>query len=256
MIGRANQSIRVSSRPVNEPKVGCADLHIHTTLSDGAATPAQVANVLARSDLAVAAVTDHDTVEGALRVRDALAGRGPEIVTGTEVTSADGHIQALFVDHDVPAGLSARETVEIIHERGGLAIAAHVYFPIVGVGRLAHQVPFDGVEVANGTPLGELANRLASRRFAGSARARLGGSDAHLLAAIGHVRTHFAGHTAADLRAAIERGDTWPAFDWGVHLRTGPRMVGWMAWCILQDIRRAVRPAHGSASPAAPPSTD
>src|SRR5258708_35793037 len=64
--GRANRSFRVSSRPVNELKVGWADLHIHTTLSDGAATPAQVAHVLARSDLAVAAVTDHDTVEGAL----------------------------------------------------------------------------------------------------------------------------------------------------------------------------------------------
>jgi hypothetical protein len=50
----------------------------------------------------------------------------------------------------------------------------------------------------------------------------VGGSDAHLLAAVGHVRTHFHGRTAADLRVAIERGETWPAFDWHTHLRIAP----------------------------------
>jgi hypothetical protein len=59
-----------------------------------------VANVLARSDLAVAAVTDHNRVEGALRVREALSGRGPEIIIGTEVTTADGHLLAIFIDQD------------------------------------------------------------------------------------------------------------------------------------------------------------
>jgi predicted metal-dependent phosphoesterase TrpH len=44
-----------------------ADLHIHTTRSDGTASPEQVARALADSDLAVAAVTDHDAVEGAMR---------------------------------------------------------------------------------------------------------------------------------------------------------------------------------------------
>jgi predicted metal-dependent phosphoesterase TrpH len=214
---------------VTNLSAGRADLHIHTTMSDGTATPGQVAEALAWSGLDVAAVTDHNTVEGALRVREALAGRGPEIVVGTEVTSADGHMLALFVDRDLPRGLSARETVEIIHDLGGLAIAAHPYFPIRSVGDLAARLPFDAVETANGTPLGELANHRAARRLEDVARAVVGGSDAHMAAAIGHVRTHFPGSTAADLRAAIEQGRTRPAFDWGTHLRLVPALVYTMA---------------------------
>jgi predicted metal-dependent phosphoesterase TrpH len=202
-----------------------ADLHIHTTCSDGTATPEQVAGILASGRLAVAAVTDHDTVEGALRVREALAGRGPEIIVGTEVTSADGHILALFVDRSFPAGRSARETVELIHERGGLAIAAHPYFPIESLGRLAASLPFDAIEVANGTVLGELANLRAGWSLARHARALVGGSDAHVAAAVGHVSTLFPGSTAADLRAAIVRGETKAAFAWGRHLRIAPRLA-------------------------------
>src|SRR5207253_10869369 len=194
---------------VNGHNVGQADLHIHTSLSDGASTPGQVADVLARSDLAVAAVTDHNTVEGALRVREALAGRGPEIVVGTEISSADGHVLAIFVDQDVPPGLSARETVEMVHDLGGLAIAPHPYFPVRSLGDLAVRLPFDAIEIANGTPLGELANLRAARRLGPLARAVVGGSDAHVATAVGHVRTHFVGRTAADLRVAIEQGATW-----------------------------------------------
>jgi predicted metal-dependent phosphoesterase TrpH len=218
-----------------------ADLHIHTTRSDGSASPQQVARALASSDLVVAAVTDHDTVEGAMEVREALAGRGPEIIIGTEVTSADGHLLALFVDRAIPKGRSARETVELIHERGGLAIAAHPYFPMHSLGDLAGRLPFDAVEVANGTALGELANRRARRTLGRSARAVVGGSDAHLLAAVGHVQTLFPGRTAADLRAAIERGETRPAFAWGRHLRIAPALVAAQARGLLHGLleRRA-----------------
>lgn len=208
---------------------GRADLHIHSTVSDGAATPAELAEVLLGSGLAVAAITDHDSVEGALMVREHLGGRGPEIVVGTEVTTADGHLLALFVEEEVPAGLDARRTVEIIHDLGGLAVAAHPYFPRKSLGDLAGGLPFDAVEVANGTPLGEVANSRAAALLGASARARVGGSDAHLARAVGHVRTHFPGRTATDLRVAIERGQTWTAFDWRAHLKVAFPMLCWMA---------------------------
>jgi predicted metal-dependent phosphoesterase TrpH len=230
-------------------RAGRADLHIHTTLSDGAATPEQVAAVLARGDLDVAAVTDHDAVEGALRVRQLLGGRGPEIIVGTEVSSADGHVLALFVQRDVPAGRDAHETVRLIHEQGGLAVAAHPYFPICSLGDLAARAGFDGIEIANGTPLGELANRRARRRLGGTRRGLLGGSDAHVLRAIGHVTTRFPGRSAADLRSAIERGETWPAFDWGRHLAVAPAQLLRMAWQTMRDVtapRRPRREASGA----------
>jgi predicted metal-dependent phosphoesterase TrpH len=233
------------------PTVGRADLHIHTTSSDGAATPAQLATLLARSDLAVAAVTDHDTIEGALLVRDALRGRGPEIIIGTEITTADGHLLALFVDRAVPAGLSAEETIRIIHARGGLAIAPHPYFPSYSVGDLAGRLPFDAIEIANGTPLGELANRRAARRLGPWAQAVVGGSDAHVAQAVGHVRTHFPGRTAAELRSAIELGQTWPVFDWRTHLEIGPMMLVRMAWRMRHDLARPRQSETAAQRPAA-----
>lgn len=57
----------------------------------------------------------------------------------------------------------------------------------------------------------------------------MGGSDAHLARAVGHVRTHFPGRTAADLRLAMERGQTWTAFDWKTHLKVALPMLRWMA---------------------------
>src|SRR5438309_7374680 len=74
-----------------------ADLHLHTSRSDGRHAPERLAAELLKGELAVVAVTDHDTVAGALEVEEALAGEGPEVVIGTEVSSVDGHILALFV---------------------------------------------------------------------------------------------------------------------------------------------------------------
>ena len=133
-----------------------ADLHLHTTCSDGMPTPEVLARRLVRSRLAVAAVTDHDTIEGALRVEEALSGSGPEITIGSEVSSRDGHVLGLFITHDVPPGASAEATIAAIHEQGGLAIAAHPYSLALGVGDLAADLPFDGVEILNGSPLMEM----------------------------------------------------------------------------------------------------
>ncbi len=55
---------------------GRADLHTHTTASDGWPTPAQlVDHASRRAALNVIAVTDHDTIEGALRAADLAAKR-------------------------------------------------------------------------------------------------------------------------------------------------------------------------------------
>jgi predicted metal-dependent phosphoesterase TrpH len=206
-----------------------ADLHVHTTCSDGRPAPEELAEHLAASRLAVVAVTDHDTIEGALRVEEALAGRGPEIVIGTEVSSADGHVLALFVARDVPAGRSAQATIAAIHEQGGLAVAAHPYSLALGVGDLAGRLSFDAVEVRNGSPLMELANARAARRLRRTGAAHVGGSDAHVAPAVGGVTTAFPGTGAADLRAAIVGRLTRPAADVPARVAAWPHHLGWLA---------------------------
>lgn len=215
-----------------------ADLHLHTTCSDGKPTPAELARRLARTPLAVAAVTDHDTVDGALRVEEALAGSGPEIVIGSEVSSRDGHVLALFVTCDIRPGMSAEATIGAIHEQGGLAVAAHPYSLAEGVGDLAALLPFDGVEILNGSPLMEMSNARAAARLARAPAALVGGSDAHVAGAAGQVYTLFPGAGAADLRAALLAGQTQPAVDWPGRLAAMPLHLGWLTWLTLRRGRR------------------
>ena len=57
-------------------KTGKADLHMHTTYSDGCATISELLeHVQMHTQLEVIAITDHDQIEGALRARDLWAKR-------------------------------------------------------------------------------------------------------------------------------------------------------------------------------------
>ena len=73
---------------------------MHTTVSDGWPTPKElVEHAARRAKLDVIAVTDHDTIEGALRAREHAAKRARfHVIVGEEVSSRDGHIVALFIE--------------------------------------------------------------------------------------------------------------------------------------------------------------
>jgi len=66
---------------------GRADLHLHTTHSDGAYSPAQLIELASRAGLAAVAVTDHDAVGGVALARLAAVGSGVEVVSGVEITA-------------------------------------------------------------------------------------------------------------------------------------------------------------------------
>jgi hypothetical protein len=196
-----------------------ADIHLHTTASDGLFSPRQVVEwAVERTDLAVIAITDHNTMQGAFEAADVAADLPIELVLGMEIDSADGHVLALWIREPVPAGMSARETVDAVHAQGGVAIAAHPFAPkwwakhglCRGDERIYDTVPFDAFEIHNATPLLFHAN-LRARRYIKRNPGRFavtGGSDAHILSAIGATRTLFPGQTAADLRRAIEQKTT------------------------------------------------
>jgi hypothetical protein len=70
---------------VRPPQLGRADLHLHSTHSDGTYTPAQLVELARRCGLSAMALTDHDTVTG---VAEAVAGAGGqvEVIPGTEIS--------------------------------------------------------------------------------------------------------------------------------------------------------------------------
>ena len=79
-----------------------ADLHVHTTESDGEYTPAQVVELARRVGLAAVAITDHDTLAGAASAR--AAARGVEVISGVEITAEhegrEVHLLGYFVRED------------------------------------------------------------------------------------------------------------------------------------------------------------
>ncbi|MEI6144457.1 MAG: CehA/McbA family metallohydrolase [Candidatus Berkelbacteria bacterium] len=205
--------------------LGSADVHIHSNFSDGRPTIEQILEYVQNyTDLDVIAITDHDTIEGAqLAVKIAENNNYRfDVVVGEEISSKHGHILGLFLKEAIKPGHSAHTTLEQIHKQGGVAIPSHPFMhtnfndptqaTMDGIGAkqlISNKYLIDAVEVVNGTPT------LADENLAASAlnktmlfRGETGGSDAHIVEAIGRAYTVFEGKTAADLKRALKNHQT------------------------------------------------
>ena len=102
------------------------DMHTHSEYSPDSRTPiASQAAAIKAAGLDVVAATDHNTIEGALRLRELADGF--RVIVGEEVSSRDGEIIGLFLEKPVPRGLSAEETIARIHDQGGLVSVPHPF---------------------------------------------------------------------------------------------------------------------------------
>jgi len=211
--------------------MGLADLHIHTVYSyDGTASISAVLKYAADyAKLDVIAITDHDSVEGVCEALELAPSYGIEVIPGSEVSTADGHLLALFVEQAVPSGLSLYDTVMRVGELGGICIAAH---PTArGTSSLSFEKIYEvlqkpearkilvGVEAFNGGLVYTRSNPLVEWKARLLPLAQVGNSDAHVIQAIGQGATEFSGRTAADLRLALETGAT--------KVRKGRGLDGW-----------------------------
>jgi hypothetical protein len=157
------------------------DLHNHTHYSpDSILSPKQFAREARRRHLDVIAVTDHNTIRGALAVRE-LADF--PVIIGEEIRSADGEVLGLFLSQGVPKGLSASETIARIKHQGGLVGVPHPFDFLRSALRcdvmtaLIDQIDF--VEALNARIVFSSHNDRA-REFASShGKPTTAGSDAH-----------------------------------------------------------------------------
>lgn len=191
-----------------------ADLHLHTDFSDGLHSPREMVQAASRAGLDYIAVTDHDTLEGALRAQEYAKRRpdlGVEVIRGEEISTLNGHVIGLFLESFIPPRLTAKRTVELIHRQGGVAILAHPFHLYTGkypgherAVDILSEIPFDGIETINhGDALSLWSNRKASQMIARSRLSTIGCSDAHNSRFIGIGYTEFTGNSLADLRQAI-----------------------------------------------------
>jgi predicted metal-dependent phosphoesterase TrpH len=231
--------------------MGFSDLHIHSTYSyDGTASiSAILKHASTNTDLNVLAITDHDTMSGVSEAMNLAPKYNLEVIPGMEVSSKDGHVLCLFINHPIQAGLSLLETVLRVGGQGGLCVAAHP------MSKGVNSLKFDtirealthpevvktliGVETFNGGLVFTRRNAMVEIESRTLPLAQLGDSDAHILRMIGTGSSWFEGITAQDLRTALINRTTTPRRGTGL---TGAavltsyipnyllRKLGWVSW--------------------------
>ncbi len=173
------------------------DLHVHTTYSDGVSTPREVLEEARRRGLGGIAITDHDTARGACAALEDARRLGIVLIPGVEVSAREAHVLLLGVDCSEPPavrkGMGVEEVLDLARDNGYVAVLAHPFsrlgiapYPVV---RMPHALRrFDLVEVLNGKSL-MLSNRRAMRLAQRIGKPGVAGSDAHVAASVGVVRT-------------------------------------------------------------------
>ncbi len=80
-----------------------ADLHIHTTASDGLLSPEEVVKWASMKRLTAVGITDHDTVNGIIPAVEASSKYGIEVVPGIELSTLyeeeEIHILGYYIDY-------------------------------------------------------------------------------------------------------------------------------------------------------------
>lgn len=171
------------------------ELHTHSSLSYDGRDPVDLLLEQAQAvGLDALAVTDHDEIDASLEaVRKAedydLIG-----IPGMEVTSRAGHVLALGVEELVPAGLPFEETIEVIHDLGGIAVVPHPFQSsrsgVAANITLDQLASADAIEVYNSRLLTGLANRRAERFALSRGLPMTAGSDAHIGEMVGQAVTN------------------------------------------------------------------
>ncbi|MFA6802962.1 MAG: CehA/McbA family metallohydrolase [Candidatus Methanomethylophilaceae archaeon] len=159
-----------------------ADLHVHSTFStDSRSRPEDIIRAAVSMGLGCVAITDHNSFAAYEQVKD----NGEIIVIpGEEVSSKEGHILALGISMHIPRDMGVEETIDAIHDAGGVAFAAHPYRWWSGIGEENIVDSFDGIEALNGrsTKSGNRKSLALSERVG---KPITSGSDAHSTRRIG-----------------------------------------------------------------------
>lgn len=168
------------------------ELHAHTVCSpDSLVSLEDFLAVCRRKGLDRVAVTDHNTIEGALRLKE----RAPDlIIVGEEIRTREGEVLAYFIEQEIPKGLPLMETIDRIREQGGVVALPHPCDRARGsaVGREVAEAVLptvDAVEIFNARCVFPGDNACAEALATRFGKPGFSGSDAHTLWELGRAWT-------------------------------------------------------------------
>jgi predicted metal-dependent phosphoesterase TrpH len=166
-----------------------ADFHIHSQFSgDCSTTLEQIIQTCQKKSINCIALTDHNEVEGALRLQKIAPFY---VIVGEEILTTSGEIMGLFLTQKIPRDLAIDEVIKRVKDQGGLLCAQHPFDKFRSDALQADVMEkikdrLDMVEIFNArTPLkrtSEMAGQFArEHNFPATA-----GSDAHAAYEIGN----------------------------------------------------------------------
>jgi predicted metal-dependent phosphoesterase TrpH len=132
-------------------------------------------------------VTDHNTIEGALKARELDPDR---FIIGEEIMTKEGELLAFFVNKEVPAKLSAQKTLDLLHAQGAFISVSHPFDSL----RKGHWLPEDLINILDGIDAIEVFNSRCMMPEANTQAASFAlrhnllgtvGSDSHILMEVG-----------------------------------------------------------------------
>jgi predicted metal-dependent phosphoesterase TrpH/glycosyltransferase involved in cell wall biosynthesis len=182
---------RAAAEPLADRPWIVADLHMHTSWShDCSIDAAELVDHAIAEGLGAIAVTDHNVFGGALEAADYASGSKLVVIPGEEIkTDGQGEVIGLFLEREIPRGLSFGDTIAAIRDQGGLVYLPHPFDRMHAIPdpRTLHRhlADVDVFEVYNARLLFETYNDEALR-FARKYNLTAGaGSDAHVLQGVG-----------------------------------------------------------------------
>lgn len=187
------------------------DLHLHTFRSpDSLTTYDAVIAAVQQRGLDAIAVTDHNTIQGALELREIAPF---PVIVAEEIRTTDGEIFGYFVEEEIPRGLPLEETIARVKAQAGLVGVPHPVDRLrSGIGeaavrRLAEQI--DLVEGFNARCARPSYNEQAQRLARELHKPITAGSDAHSAREIGNAYVELASFDDAASFLGSMASATW-----------------------------------------------
>ena len=165
------------------------DSHIHSEYSpDSKAKLKDIFQKAKSENIDIIAISDHNTVEGSKVACELTKNDDLLVIPSIEISSIEGHILGFGCEEHIKRDLNAAETIDLIHDQGGLAIIPHPYcFYRHGLLCKAdyRDLKIDAIETRNARFIIGYCNRKAKKLSVKENLPELGASDAHYYKFVG-----------------------------------------------------------------------
>lgn len=165
------------------------DSHIHSEYSpDSKSKLKDIFKIAKNKNIDIIGISDHNTVEGSKEAQRLTKNDDLLVIPSIEISSLEGHILGFGCEENIKRDLQATETIDLIHDQGGLAIIPHPYcFYRHGLLCKADykELKIDAIETKNARFIIGYCNNKAKKLSKKENLPALGASDAHFYKFVG-----------------------------------------------------------------------